>query len=114
MVFLIQVSASTYSQNFIQQEKKTVTGKVADASNQPVAGATVVIKGTIQGTVTNVDGNYSLANIPNDATLVFSFVGMQSQEVKIDNQTVVNVVLAEKTVGVERRWSVFPLVTVIS
>src|SRR5665647_1166544 len=50
----------------------------------------VVVKGTTNGTITDANGNYSLLNIPANATLQFSFVGMKTQEVKIESQTVVN------------------------
>jgi TonB-linked SusC/RagA family outer membrane protein len=98
---ILKRSGTGLQKSFIQQQKKTITGKVTDENNQPISGVTVVIKGTIQGTVTNIEGNYSLANIPNDATLVFSFVGMQSKEINIDNQNVIDVVLTEKAIGVE-------------
>ena len=72
--------------------QQTITGKVSEASSgETLIGATVVIKGTTNGTVTNVDGNYSL-NVPRlQDTLVFSFVGYQSQEVPVAGRMVINV-----------------------
>jgi TonB-dependent starch-binding outer membrane protein SusC len=78
---------------FAEQQQPAVSGTVTDESGLPLPGVTVVIKGTTQGTVTNADGNYSLTNIPEDATLVFSFVGMRTQEVVIGNQTTINVLM---------------------
>jgi TonB-linked SusC/RagA family outer membrane protein len=80
------------SENVLQQQR-TVSGTVTDNSGQPLPGVTVVLKGTTKGTVTNADGNYSLSNIPEDATLVFSFVGMQAQEVEVGSQTIINIQL---------------------
>ncbi len=78
-----------------QQQGKTITGKVTDINGEPIIGATILIKGTSQGTVTDIDGNYTLTNVPEDATLVFSFVGMESQEISIDGKTVINVTMKE-------------------
>ncbi len=82
-------------------QQRAVSGTVADAGGQPLPGVTVIVKGTTQGTVTNADGEYRLNNIPQDAILVFSFVGMRSQEVVIGNQTRVDVRLEEETIGID-------------
>ncbi len=82
-------------------QQRTVSGTVTDESGLPLPGVTVVVKGTTQGTVTNADGNYSLTNIPEDATLVFSFVGMRTQEVEVGSQTSINVTMEEETIGIE-------------
>lgn len=89
------------AEEFLIQQQKTVTGKVTDSSGQPLPGVTVLVKGTTTGTITGVDGNYLLGNIPPDAILVFSFVGMSVQEVMIGNQTQINVILQEETIGIE-------------
>ncbi|NCB08517.1 MAG: SusC/RagA family TonB-linked outer membrane protein, partial [Bacteroidia bacterium] len=89
----------TLKQEAMQQ--KTISGKVTDTRNQPLPGVTVVVKGTTQGTVTNADGGYSITNIPANATLQFSFVGMKSQEVAVGSQTNINVVMEEETIGIE-------------
>lgn len=71
----------TYAQN-----KITVSGKVFDKDlGQVVIGANILEKGTDNGTVTNVDGMYSIS-VSSGATLVFSYVGMQTQEVKVNGQ----------------------------
>jgi TonB-linked SusC/RagA family outer membrane protein len=82
-------------------QQKSVSGKVTDSGNQPLPGVTVVIKGTTNGTVTNADGNYLLSNIPEDATLVFSFVGMRTQEVEVGTQTNINIMMDEESIGLE-------------
>lgn len=82
-------------------QQKAVSGRVTDSEGQPLPGVTIVIKGTTQGTVTNSDGNYSLTNIPKDATLVFSFVGMRTQEVVVENQTTINITMEFDAIGIE-------------
>jgi len=78
-----------------QQQGKTITGKVTDINGEPIIGATILIKGTSHGTVTDMDGNYTLTNVPEDAILQFSYVGMESQEISVDGKTVINVTMKE-------------------
>ncbi|EJW91483.1 TonB-dependent receptor plug [gut metagenome] len=82
-------------EGFAQQ--LTVTGKVIDATEEGMPGVNVQVKGTTTGTITDFDGNYSI-QVPNaKATLVFSFIGYNTQEVAVGGKTVVNVVLKEDT-----------------
>lgn len=74
-------------------QQGTVTGKVMNTDNEPLAGVTVVIKGTNKGTLTDMDGRYSLELSPRDRTLVFSFIGMKTLEIDIDGRNVVDAVL---------------------
>ena len=77
-------------------QQKTVNGRVTAASNgDPLPGVNVIIKGTSQGTVTDVDGNYSIVVASDDAVLVFSFIGYLAQEIKVGSQTGIDVSLAE-------------------
>lgn len=76
------------------QQGNTVKGQVKDSSGNPVIGATVVIKGTTVGTTTDLDGNYAIEVSPGQE-LEFSYVGMQASLVKVENQHVINVKLAE-------------------
>ncbi|MGV8091597.1 MAG: TonB-dependent receptor [Mangrovibacterium sp.] len=81
-------------------QHRAISGKVTDSSDTPLPGVTVVVKGTTQGTITDADGNYSLSNVSGDATLVFSFVGMKSQEIPVSGKTTINVVMVEETIGI--------------
>jgi hypothetical protein len=84
-----------------QEVQRKISGKVTDRSGTSLPGASVVVKGTTVGTITDADGNFSIANIPENATLVFSFVGMKTQEVAIGTRSEYNVVLSEETIGLE-------------
>lgn len=86
---------------FSQQQTKTITGKVTDQGGQPLPGVTVLIKGTTQGTVTNPDGEFSLINVPENAIVQFSFVGMNSQEVPAAGKQTINVVMQEEVLGLD-------------
>ncbi len=84
-----------------QQQGKKVTGKVTDSSGASLPGVAVVVKGTTAGVVTDNNGTFSLANVPENATLQFSFVGMKMQEVATGNKTTINITLADETIGIE-------------
>ncbi len=84
-----------------QQQGRTITGKVTDQSGMNIPGASVVIKGTTNGTVTDNNGVFTLANVPDNSTLVCTFVGMTAQEIAVGNKTEVNFVLSEVTIGLE-------------
>lgn len=82
------------------QQKIVVTGKVTDKTNQGLPGVTVIDKGTSNGTVTNFDGNYSLEATSN-STLIFSFVGMKSQEIPVGGRSSIAVSMVEDQIGIE-------------
>ncbi|HCE58689.1 MAG TPA: SusC/RagA family TonB-linked outer membrane protein [Prolixibacteraceae bacterium] len=82
-------------------QQKIVNGTVTDTKNEPLPGVTVVVKGTTIGTVTNASGEYSLPNVPENAVLLFSFVGMKFQEIVVGNQSVINIQLEEETIGLQ-------------
>ncbi|MFA6947282.1 MAG: SusC/RagA family TonB-linked outer membrane protein, partial [Pedobacter sp.] len=83
------------------QQQKSISGKVTDTFGNPLPGVTVRIKSTTQGTVADNNGNYSLPNVSSNAMLVFSFVGMKSQEILIGDQTSINVTMTEDAFGIE-------------
>ena len=85
----------------VQQQHKSVSGKVTDTSGGSLPGVSVVVKGTTTGTITDANGNFTISNIPSNATLAFSFVGMKSQEISIGNKTTINVELIEDAIGIE-------------
>ncbi len=84
-----------------QQQPKAISGKVTDSTGGSLPGVSVVVKGTTTGTITDGDGKYSLGNVPANATLVFSFVGMKSQEIAAGGKTSINVTLVDETIGLE-------------
>ncbi|MGV8095327.1 MAG: TonB-dependent receptor [Mangrovibacterium sp.] len=83
------------------QQQKTVSGTVNNESGESVPGATVLVKGTTNGTVTDADGAFTLRNVPVDAVLLVSFVGMKSQEVNVAGKTTINIRMEEETIGIE-------------
>ena len=78
-------------------QKITVTGTVVDDAGEPLIGASVVEKGTTNGTATDFDGKFSL-NVPASSTLVVSYVGMNPKEVAVAGQTHLNITLSENSV----------------
>ena len=63
---------------------QTISGKITDTKNEPLVGASVLVKGTNNGTITNTEGVFSLNNVPKGSTLVVSFVGYNNKEVSAD------------------------------
>lgn len=108
-VSFVAMSASTYSQKpkgsadseiSMQQDRK-ITGKITDQSGAPIPGASIVVKGTTTGVTSDNNGNFVLT-LPADAkTLIFSFVGMKSQEVAIGSKNTFTLVMEEETIGLE-------------
>ena len=90
------VSLLLFSFVFFAQQQKTVTGTVTEgATGDPAIGVTVLVKGSTIGTVTDIDGNYTLSNVPQDATIVFSYIGMLTIEEPLNGRSVVSVIMAE-------------------
>lgn len=87
---LVLACVQTYAQD------KTISGVITGDDGSPIPGASVIVKGTTRGTVTDVDGKYSLL-VPEDATVVISFIGMQSQEVAVSGQSTVSVTLTAES-----------------
>lgn len=89
-------------QGFVNsQQQKSVSGKVTDSSGGTLPGVSVVVKGTTTGSITDANGNYSLANVPANATLQFSFVGMKTLEVAVSGKSTINVSMLEESIGIE-------------
>ncbi|MEX2565959.1 MAG: TonB-dependent receptor [Cyclobacteriaceae bacterium] len=87
----------TYSNNEIrtgQMADVTVSGTVVDANGEPIPGATVSVPGSTIGTATDLDGAYSIT-VPEGSTLVFSFIGFESQTVNVEDQSIINITLME-------------------
>lgn len=95
------IISSNSEVNETEQQKKSVSGKVSDSSGGSLPGVSVVVKGTTSGVITDVNGTYVINNVPDNATLQFSFVGMKQQEISVGSKTNINVVLMEETIGIE-------------
>ncbi|AGC76112.1 iron complex outermembrane receptor protein [Nonlabens dokdonensis] len=80
---------------FFAFAQSVITGTVLESNGLPALGATVAVKGTSNGTSTDFDGNYTLNNVPEDAVIVFSFVGYVTQEIPYTGQSTINITLEE-------------------
>lgn len=83
------------------RQTKTLSGTVKSTSGDPLPGVTIVVKGTTTGTVTQGDGSFSMTVGADAEILMFSFVGMTTQEVPIGTQTVFDIVMVEEVIGLE-------------
>lgn len=83
------------------QQPRTINGTVKDPSGFPLPGVTVIVKGTTQGGITDSKGNYALSRVSADAVLVFSFIGMKTQEIAVSGSNTINVIMEEEVTAVE-------------
>lgn len=88
--------------DYRSQQENRVTGRVTDPeTGETLPGVTVVIRGTTIGTTTNHDGFYTLSNVPEDAVLIFSFVGRRDQTVTVERRNEINVALELDVIGID-------------
>ncbi len=88
-------------QSELSQPTGSVRGVVKGPDGVPIPGVTVLLKGTTTGTITDSEGSYTLSNISANSVLIFSFVGMKPTEVKVGNQTKIDIKLQEETVSID-------------
>ena len=97
-------AAGTNEQSSLQEVQHgkniVVKGKVVDKGGEAVIGANILVKGTSTGAVTDLDGNYTLSVSPN-ATLVFSYIGMKSQTVAVNNRKQIDVTLEDEAKAID-------------
>jgi len=84
----------------VNQQDKTITGVVTDINGEAIIGANIVVKGTTNGTITDIDGNFTLS-VPQGAILVVSYIGYNAKEVPVGNLTVITITLSEDTQALE-------------
>jgi TonB-linked SusC/RagA family outer membrane protein len=100
LIIIHQNEKGKFSNLSVQQAIK-VSGTITNEGGEPIPGATVVVKGTTVGTIADFEGYYTLGDVPADGTLVYSFVGMKSQEVPVQGRQTINVAMQEETIGLE-------------
>lgn len=82
--------------------QQPISGVVVDENKEPIIGVSVVVKGSSTGTITDIDGKYQLNSVPSGATLLFSFVGMKSQEVKLSpTAKTLNITMQSSSLAIE-------------
>ncbi len=107
--------------NEVIQAKKTVTGKIVDANGEPLPGVTILEQGTMNGTISNFDGEYTLQVADENAMLVFSFIGMEEQVLPVKGASTINVLLKDESMtlddvvvvgyGIQKKQSVVGAIT---
>jgi len=97
LLFMLGILVST-SNIFAQGGNITVKGNVKDNNGEPIISGSVVVKGTTNGTITDLDGNYEINNVPSNGTLVFSYIGFKNIEVSVSGKTNINVLMEEDAV----------------
>lgn len=82
-------------------QTKSISGLVTDVSGQPLPGVTVLVKGTVHGTNTDFDGNYTIDNVGPEDQLVISYIGMTTETITIGNRTIINITMEESAESLE-------------
>jgi len=100
-IIITDENGNDLNSSSLEQSARKITGKVSDSSGNPLPGVTIVIKGTTTGSITDINGNYLVPNVPENATLQFSFVGMKTQELPASGKSVINVTMQDETIGIE-------------
>lgn len=78
-----------------------VTGCITDSDGLPVIGASILVKGTTNGIISDLDGNYILENVPMESTLIYSFVGYDTQNIVYKGQSKIDVQLKTSAIALE-------------
>ncbi|MGV8134140.1 MAG: TonB-dependent receptor [Mangrovibacterium sp.] len=97
----IILSPKSSNEPGVTQQQRSVSGKVTDSSGAPLPGVAIVVKNTTQGTVSDANGSYTLANVSPNAILTFSFIGMKNQEIITSEKAVIDAVMYDETVDIE-------------
>lgn len=92
----ISAAKEIYSSQIVNQQKVSVKGTIVDEAGEPIIGASIVVKGTSNGTITDVNGHFTLS-VPENASMVISFIGYADQTVKAKQGTPLRVILKEDT-----------------
>ena len=101
VVFTLLFLCPNIVHGYDSQQQITIQGNVTDENGNTLPGVSVIVKGTTIGTLTDQDGKYSISLQPKSEILVFSFIGMQTQEVIIGTQTSINVTMNAAIIGLE-------------
>ena len=100
-VFLSNENGLVAQNSATQQKKGFITGKVTDKNGEALIGVSVKIKGTKMGTITDVNGEFSLSNVEPSTVLSFTYIGMNTLEAKVENRTSLNVKLVDNSVNMD-------------
>ena len=85
----------------VQQKQQVVRGHVKDVKGDPLIGVNIVVKGTTKGSITDIDGNFLLENVPSGSVLVISYIGYKTQEITVAGKNNLNVTLSEDSEALE-------------
>ena len=86
--------------NLLQQQsgkERTITGQVVDAKGEPLIGVSILVKGTTDGAITDLDGNYKIVTKSNNPVIVYSYIGYKTQEIPLKGQTAINITMMDDT-----------------
>lgn len=95
------ISENTVTEPLTEKQEVIVSGKVTDINGEPLPGVNIVEKGTTNGSITDLEGKYSISISNPDVVLVFSFIGFLAEEIEVSNRTIIDVTLVEDLVALD-------------
>lgn len=95
MASAIAITASAFAQS------RTITGKIVDANGEPVIGASAIVKGTSNGSITDLDGKFSIKDVPENGTITVSYIGYKSQTISVKGKNTISIVLQEDNTSLD-------------
>lgn len=96
---IIYLSEKENSDSLQQQsgKERTITGQVVDAKGEPLIGVSILVKGTTDGAITDLDGNYKIMTKSNNPVIVYSYIGYKTLEIPLKGQTAINITMMDDT-----------------
>lgn len=96
---IVYLSEKENSDSLQQQsgKERTITGQVVDAKGEPLIGVSILVKGTTDGAITDLDGNYKIVTKSNNPVIVYSYIGYKTQEIPLKGQTAINITMMDDT-----------------
>ncbi|TLX76472.1 TonB-dependent receptor [Labilibacter sediminis] len=103
LILLLGVTSTqnSYSQDASSRKKKTISGSIKDETGETLPGVNVLIKGTTNGTISDMNGNYIISDVPVGSVLKFSFIGMATQEVVVGRELTIDVQMMPAAIGLD-------------
>lgn len=95
MASAIAITASAFAQS------RTISGKIVDANGEPVIGASAIVKGTSNGSITDLDGKFSIKDVPENGTITVSYIGYKSQTISVKGKNTISIVLQEDNTSLD-------------
>ncbi|MDX8341004.1 TonB-dependent receptor [Draconibacterium sp. IB214405] len=101
LMLIMVLGSAAFAASGTALQEKSITGKVLSVNGESLPGVTILVKGTTRGTISDVDGNFSIGDVRSEDILVFSFIGMKEVEVAVGDQSSIQITMEDAVIGVD-------------